>query len=769
MAYNINFTDTNNNDPLVVNDNTINTSTSLGFPGRNQKGYAVTIGENLLHLLENFSNTTAPPNPIKGQLWYDSNESGQSLMVYDGTNWKSSGSLKKGTNSPLGSNSILGDLWVDTGKQQLYLFNGSSWVLVGPTVSIGDNNKKTGSIAEIITDSTSAQTQHSVIKNYVDDVVVSIQSSSSFIPKVGIPGFSLINQGITLNSDSTKYWGISQKSESLIIGGNPIPAVSFLRSDISNITTGTFTIRNNSGLNLGDNSQLQVRVTDGKGVVYHSSAASRLDLRVNTGSETTLVSLDSASKNVGIGEGVSSFTETLTVKGSGSFTDPVKITDTTDSSDSSTGSLLLSGGAYIAKTLRTNGDIITNGQITSNSIIPAVHNLSNLGSYSYSFAKIFSTNFYGSLTGNVTGNVVGNVAGSASSLISSTTFSMVGDVSSAGFIFNGGSETISAGSFTIGQLYKISSTARLDPVTHAPINPTDFTLIGSANNDVGTIFKATGIGTGTGTAQNQIEKVFNTTISENFIKNRTATPLTANTDEIMIYRANAVGYVGSTGRSDPGVYKTSKSDFLSNLSLVPVGAIFPFAGNTVPSGYLLCDGSEKPQGRYKELFDLIGTTYTPNTNSLVGYNTFRLPDLRGRFPLGLLNMDNNDTVINNLDVHVDSGGGDPGSGSSARVTSSTAATLGNVAGAEQVSLDVSQLPEHQHKLMGNAGGQYYAINNDTQVPQDQDSESIRISGNNLGQALPNTGGVKSSTISQPVNVTNPYLTINYIIYSGVHS
>ena len=36
-----------------------------------------------------------------------------------------------------------------------------------------------------------------------------------------------------------------------------------------------------------------------------------------------------------------------------------------------------------------------------------------------------------------------------------------------------------------------------------------------------------------------------------------------------------------------------------------------------------------------------------------------------------------------------------------------------------------------------------------------------------GAGLPNSGSVISSIIGQPLNVMNPYLTINYIIYTGV--
>jgi len=46
-----------------------------------------------------------------------------------------------------------------------------------------------------------------------------------------------------------------------------------------------------------------------------------------------------------------------------------------------------------------------------------------------------------------------------------------------------------AGSFTVGQQYKIVA-----------VGSTDFTLIGAASNSVGTIFTATGVGTGSGTA-----------------------------------------------------------------------------------------------------------------------------------------------------------------------------------------------------------------------------------------------------------------------------
>lgn len=52
------------------------------------------------------------------------------------------------------------------------------------------------------------------------------------------------------------------------------------------------------------------------------------------------------------------------------------------------------------------------------------------------------------------------------------------------------------------------------------------------------------------------------------------------------------------------------------------GMIKPFAGTTVPTGYLLCDGSAVSRTTYADLFAAIGTTY----GSGDGSTTFNLPN-----------------------------------------------------------------------------------------------------------------------------------------------
>lgn len=62
-------------------------------------------------------------------------------------------------------------------------------------------------------------------------------------------------------------------------------------------------------------------------------------------------------------------------------------------------------------------------------------------------------------------------------------------------------------------------------------------------------------------------------------------------------------------------------------TVVPAGFVMPFAANSTPSGYLLCNGAAVSRTTYKALFDAIGTIYGAGDGS----STFNLPDLRGRY------------------------------------------------------------------------------------------------------------------------------------------
>jgi hypothetical protein len=69
----------------TIADGTINTtSTSLGLPGRNYAGYGQTLDTNFVWLTENFADTTPPPHPLTGQLWYNTNANALYVCPTDG-------------------------------------------------------------------------------------------------------------------------------------------------------------------------------------------------------------------------------------------------------------------------------------------------------------------------------------------------------------------------------------------------------------------------------------------------------------------------------------------------------------------------------------------------------------------------------------------------------------------------------------------------------------------------------------------------------------
>ncbi len=65
-------------------------------------------------------------------------------------------------------------------------------------------------------------------------------------------------------------------------------------------------------------------------------------------------------------------------------------------------------------------------------------------------------------------------------------------------------------------------------------------------------------------------------------------------------------------------------------SRLPTGSIKPFAGGTIPPGFLACDGSAVSRSAYAALFAAISTSFGPGDGS----NTFNVPDFRGRVPIG---------------------------------------------------------------------------------------------------------------------------------------
>jgi cytoskeletal protein CcmA (bactofilin family) len=434
MAYEVKFTDNANKGSIFVDDNTINQETSLGLPGRNASAYGTTIAENFLHLLENFANSTEPANPIEGQLWYDTSPGVDQLKVYDGTAWAAAGGLKKATSEPDVANSVTGDLWVDTNNQQLYLYSGSGWVLVGPSFSDGLN---TGATPGKITGANNVD--YTILRIDIEAEPVVIIAVNEFTPKSTIPGFSVIKPGINVSTRNIagagigKLIGTAERAESLVVGNTPVPAANFLRSDQISTTNFAIRVRNNSGIQLGSGSQLSLGVEGETGVLSHATSGAQFSIRVNDGGiSKTVITVDGTS--VGINN--SAPDQALDVIGNIQTDSNLLVDGITQSDTFGTGAVIVKGGIGVAKNLNVGGNIRVIGNLTSTNITPDLNNQRNLGTPLLKWQNIYSTTFHGNVIGNVTGTISGK-SSSTDKLASSTNFQMTGDVSAPTFTFDG--------------------------------------------------------------------------------------------------------------------------------------------------------------------------------------------------------------------------------------------------------------------------------------------------------------------------------------------
>ena len=192
MAYTINKF--NGTELIVLEDGTINTSTSLGLVGRNYVGYGETQNENFVFLLENFANTAPPSRPLKGQTWFNSTTS--LLHVYDGTKWAIVGAAVLSTTSPEGPS--VGQLWLRTTDNTLHVWTAAGWAFIGPEAVAGFGTTRARSIS--LLDATG--TARPVILLTVNGIVIAICSSIAFTiaSSNAVEGFLDLETGITLSS-----------------------------------------------------------------------------------------------------------------------------------------------------------------------------------------------------------------------------------------------------------------------------------------------------------------------------------------------------------------------------------------------------------------------------------------------------------------------------------------------------------------------------------------------------------------------------------------
>lgn len=303
MSYKINKTD----GTLLVDliDGTINTeSTDITLIGRNYKGFGELINENFVKMLENFASSSAPANPLRGQLWYDTSES--RLKVYNGTEFATNGIIVASTQPNLAT----GDIWLNSLTNQMSFFDGTDLVLVGPVHTAAQG--VSGFVSQSILD-TQNQTK-TVLKFFVGNTLIGVWSAAQFTPVSaqliaelvsGSNPTGTIYQGFNTTNTAYKYRGIAALAEGLIDGlGTTILADSFLRSDANDITTGSLKIQNNSGLTLGLNDSLQLKfgsvTLPNTNIIVSNVSNADIAINAKNPAEYTAIFVDGSAARVGI-------------------------------------------------------------------------------------------------------------------------------------------------------------------------------------------------------------------------------------------------------------------------------------------------------------------------------------------------------------------------------------------------------------------------------------------------------------------------------------
>ena len=367
MAYNINLT--NGTNLVTVDDGNSDTNySSIVLFGKNYAGYGELLNENLVKMLENFSYASPPANPLQGQLWWDS--ANKLLKVRKDAEWKVVSGPKVASLPPVSDTT--GDLWWDDTNNQLNIFNGVSWTVVGPAFTTLQG--LSGPVVETVHGSVD-NTDHVVVKFYINGVVTAILSRDTTFEISTIPGFTHLKPGFNLPSVGTyTYYGNSENALSL--GG--VLAANYLRSDVASTTNFSLSVKTNTGFNVGLNDDFKINV-DGSAVNLKGMAPGRdTDFSVNVGGITTLALR------------LSGTTGLVTV-----FADPVSSTGVATKNYVDTGI-----ATSAATLLRRDGSTSIIGNLA-----PTVTSVYSLGSDINHFASVYSDLFSGSVFTAQTGTV----------------------------------------------------------------------------------------------------------------------------------------------------------------------------------------------------------------------------------------------------------------------------------------------------------------------------------------------------------------------------
>jgi len=176
-------------------------------------------------------------------------------------------------------------------------------------------------------------------------------------------------------------------------------------------------------------------------------------------------------------------------------------------------------------------------------------------------------------------------------------------------------------------------------------------------------------------------------------------------------------------------------EVLNMIDVIPIGSMQMWLSNTPPTKWLLLQGQSLLRATYPDLFAVIGTTW-----GAVDSTHFTLPDMQSRSPYGY---------------------NPPGAG------------LGTVGGTATATLNVGNLPAHNHAITDPGHAHAEQITNAAFKGGAAGANSTFQGGttNNTNRAVTdsNTTGItiQNTGSGNAFNIIHPVLIVNYIVYTGV--
>ena len=204
-------------------------------------------------------------------------------------------------------------------------------------------------------------------------------------------------------------------------------------------------------------------------------------------------------------------------------------------------------------------------------------------------------------------------------------------------------------------------------------------------------------------------------------------------------------------------------------SAMPVATVVSYAGATAPQGFLICDGSLVSKTTYGDLFAILGNTYGTATAT-----QFYLPNLQSKFPIGksasyaLGSTGGSFSQTPTGSIASTFSGNSVTPSGSVSVTGTVAghaitqAQLPNVNLSTTKMFKTEQGADNRGSSSG-AGGAYETAIIPLGGSGQTHSHGFSGSGTLNGNSLTPTGSVSSAFTGSAVDVTNPYISLNYII------